>query len=53
MDYSNRSHLPSFNGAGTAGPPIDVHEPFTTAERMEQLSKIDEVGLSFPQPNHV
>lgn len=44
MDYQNGSNLQAFNGTGSGGQPIDIHEPFTTAERMEQLGKIDEVS---------
>lgn len=45
MDYHNGTQPPGLHENGTGGPVIDIHEPFTTAERMEQLNKIDDVLL--------
>ena len=40
MNYN----IPSQSGPQ---PPVDIHEPFTTAERIEQLSNIDNVNPCF------
>ncbi|KXX74444.1 hypothetical protein MMYC01_207918 [Madurella mycetomatis] len=37
MDYATQS--PDVNGGGTAT--IDIHQPFTAAERIQQLSQVD------------
>ena len=45
MNYHNGTQPPGHNGNGAGGVVIDIHEPFTAAERMEQLNKIDDVLL--------
>ncbi|KAK4211016.1 mediator complex, subunit Med11 [Rhypophila decipiens] len=48
MEYHNSSQLPGFNANGAGGSAVDIHEPFTVAEHMEQLSKIEIDIVSLP-----
>lgn len=48
MNDPNQAPIPN---AGTGAATIDIHTPFTPAERIQQLSEIDNVRPSPSPPN--